>query len=156
MPDAEPNLMTLFAEALARTEPAERAAYLDIACAGDAPLRRRIEALLAAHDGAGRFLEGDDAGSSETTPPTNLQTASESDLETRPPSQPATQRHGSDGTIPGTEDAKSTTGKVIAGRYTLRGVLGEGGMGTVYRAEQTDPVRRPVALKLIKIGMDSH
>ena len=35
-------------------------------------------------------------------------------------------------------------------------VLGEGGMGTVYRAEQTQPVKRRVALKLIKVGMDSR
>jgi len=47
-------------------------------------------------------------------------------------------------------------GQVIAGRYTLLEILGEGGMGTVYRAEQTAPVRRMVALKLIKIGMDSR
>ena len=46
--------------------------------------------------------------------------------------------------------------RVIAGRYTLRDVLGEGGMGTVYRADQTEPVERQVALKLIKIGMDSR
>jgi len=47
-------------------------------------------------------------------------------------------------------------GQVIAGRYTLREILGEGGMGTVYRAEQSQPVKRPVALKLIKTGMDSR
>jgi serine/threonine protein kinase len=47
-------------------------------------------------------------------------------------------------------------GQVIAGRYTLLEVLGEGGMGTVYRAGQTQPVKRQVALKLIKIGMDSR
>jgi tetratricopeptide (TPR) repeat protein len=47
-------------------------------------------------------------------------------------------------------------GRVIAGRYKLVALLGEGGMGTVYRAEQTEPVRRQVALKLIKDGMDSR
>ena len=47
-------------------------------------------------------------------------------------------------------------GQVIAGRYTLLEVLGEGGMGTVYRAGQTQPVKRQVALKLIKVGMDSR
>ena len=41
------------------------------------------------------------------------------------------------------------------GPYTLREVLGEGGMGVVYLAEQTSPIKRRVALKLIKPGMDS-
>ena len=46
-------------------------------------------------------------------------------------------------------------GTVIAGRYKLLEAIGEGGMGTVWVAEQTQPVRRKVALKLIKAGMDS-
>src|SRR5437868_1315978 len=46
-------------------------------------------------------------------------------------------------------------GTVIAGRYKLLEAIGEGGMGTVWVAEQTQPVRRRVALKLIKPGMDS-
>ena len=46
-------------------------------------------------------------------------------------------------------------GTVIAGRYKLLEAIGEGGMGTVWVAEQTQPVRRKVALKLIKPGMDS-
>ncbi len=41
------------------------------------------------------------------------------------------------------------------GRYKLLQKLGEGGMGSVWRAEQTEPVRRMVALKVIKPGMDS-
>jgi len=48
------------------------------------------------------------------------------------------------------------TGTVIAGRYTLAEVIGEGGMGSVYRANQTEPVKRQVALKLIKGGLDSR
>src|SRR5687768_6680208 len=42
------------------------------------------------------------------------------------------------------------------GRYRVESVLGEGGMGVVYRAEQTHPVRRIVALKLIKLGLDTR
>src|SRR5262245_62632537 len=46
-------------------------------------------------------------------------------------------------------------GTIIGGRYKLLEAIGEGGMGTVWVAEQTQPVRRKVALKLIKAGMDS-
>ncbi len=42
------------------------------------------------------------------------------------------------------------------GAYKLLEVIGEGGMGTVYMAEQTEPVKRRVALKLIKTGMDTR
>src|SRR4051812_48663861 len=41
------------------------------------------------------------------------------------------------------------------GPYKLLEVIGEGGFGTVYLAEQEQPVRRRVALKLIKLGMDT-
>src|SRR5262249_33277700 len=58
----------------------------------------------------------------------------------------------------GTGDPPSiveSSGTVI-GPYKLLQPIGEGGMGTVYLAEQTHPVRRTVALKLIKPGMDSR
>src|SRR5215471_18934213 len=41
------------------------------------------------------------------------------------------------------------------GRYQILRPLGEGGMGTVYLAEQREPIRRCVALKVIKLGMDT-
>jgi eukaryotic-like serine/threonine-protein kinase len=47
-----------------------------------------------------------------------------------------------------------TVGMTI-GRYKLLEKLGEGGCGVVYVAEQTEPVRRRVALKVIKLGMDT-
>jgi tRNA A-37 threonylcarbamoyl transferase component Bud32 len=50
----------------------------------------------------------------------------------------------------------SAAGLVIAGRYTLQEKIGEGGMGEVWVAQQTEPVKRRVALKLIKPGMDSR
>ncbi|MCI0539421.1 MAG: hypothetical protein L0Z50_29785, partial [Verrucomicrobiales bacterium] len=42
------------------------------------------------------------------------------------------------------------------GRYKLLQIIGEGGMGAVYMAEQEEPVRRRVALKIIKLGMDTR
>src|SRR5262249_35819355 len=47
-------------------------------------------------------------------------------------------------------------GSLIANRYRLLRLLGEGGMGTVHVAEQLQPVRRRVALKLIKPGLDTN
>ncbi len=44
----------------------------------------------------------------------------------------------------------------VVGRYLLKEQIGEGGFGVVFRAEQTEPVRRDVALKVIKLGMDTR
>ncbi len=53
------------------------------------------------------------------------------------------------------QDTAAVIGQKI-GPYKLLEVIGEGGMGTVYMAEQTEPVKRRVALKLIKTGMDTR
>src|SRR5262245_12013557 len=55
---------------------------------------------------------------------------------------------------PGLALGDDVVGQTI-GSYKLRELLGEGGCGVVYVAEQAEPVRRRVALKLIKLGMDS-
>ena len=46
-------------------------------------------------------------------------------------------------------------GAIVGGRYKLLDLIGEGGMGSVWMAQQTEPVKRLVALKLIKEGMDT-
>jgi serine/threonine protein kinase len=163
MPDANRNLMTIFAEALERSDEAARAAYLHSACGDDAALRERVEALLAAHEGAGRFLEPDSCAMSGTAAPETQGAPRASVPETRASSQMVNKEQRSDGATttiagPGRADRPHgfVAGQVIAGRYTLLDVLGEGGMGTVYRADQTEPVKRQVALRLIKVGMDSR
>jgi len=104
--------------------PAEqRADYLRQACGGDEALQRRIEALLAAEEKAGGFLE---------------EPASPAGRPTIVLSIPPTEKPGD---------------KI--GRYKLLQQIGEGGCGVVYMAEQEEPVRRRVALKVIKLGMDT-
>ncbi len=141
----------------------ERAAYLERECGGDAELRARVEALLAADGGGAPVLDEDLTAAYEPTSPATLEATAASRAETRLPSELATAEDRSDVadfTLAGAPQADrpggSGVGQVIAGRYTLLEVLGEGGMGTVYRAGQTQPVKRQVALKLIKVGMDSR
>jgi WD40 repeat protein/serine/threonine protein kinase len=58
-----------------------------------------------------------------------------------------------------TVDDESSTqrpGVVLDGRYKLLEEIGEGGMGSVWMAQQTEPVKRLVAVKLVKAGMDSR
>jgi WD40 repeat protein len=112
---------SLFLAALERTDPAERQAFLEQACAGDAELRQRIGRLLTAYA----------AGQDKLEPPA-------------PAPAPTVDYHPTAG-----------PGDVIAGRYKLLERIGEGGMGEVWVAKQTEPVHRKVALKLIKPGMDS-
>ena len=52
--------------------------------------------------------------------------------------------------------SSAKSGMIIAGKYKLINPIGEGGMGTVWMAEQREPVKRLVAVKLIKAGVDSR
>src|ERR1051325_8921909 len=122
---------TIFDAAIA-LPPAERAAFLADACGVDLHLRQRVEALLRAHD------------------------ANESILPDQPDARLTIQPAGG-------EDPNSTlpapqleqVGERV-GRYRLLQQIGEGGCGVVYLAEQLEPVKRRVALKVIKPGMDSR
>jgi len=115
----------VFAEALLRDTPEACAAYLDGACGTDTALRQRVEALLRATKNAGDFLE---------EPPTGLS-------------------GNTDSTQPVSALNEKPGDKI--GRYKLLEQIGEGGCGVVYMAEQLEPVRRRVALKVIKLGMDT-
>lgn len=63
MKDDADRELAIFTEAI-KVPLRERAAYLDVACDGDEPLRRKVEALLKAHDRLGNFLEDPPGGES--------------------------------------------------------------------------------------------
>src|SRR5215510_11393330 len=65
-------------------------------------------------------------------------------------------RESSTKTIPAQSDMLTERTGMKIGRYRLLQQIGEGGFGVVFMAEQTEPVQRKVALKLIKAGMDTR
>ncbi len=58
--------------------------------------------------------------------------------------------------VPSPETLLTEGPGTVIGRYKLLEKIGEGGMAVVYMAEQTEPIRRKVALKIIKLGMDTR
>ena len=115
---------------------AERAAFLDAVCGADKSLRYRLEALLAAHEQPDGVL------------PTQAETARLRSEASARQARSAVEVEFAD------EPPDEAVGQTI-GRYKLLEKVGEGGCGVVYVAEQTEPVRRRVALKVIKLGMDT-
>jgi tRNA A-37 threonylcarbamoyl transferase component Bud32 len=129
------RVKALFQAAIERDDPDERLGFLDREIGDDAELRARLNALLAAYDQPPSDL---DRPLDATTDNAGSQSASHDQ----------TRNHQ-------TNEGQGLIDSVIAGRYKLRQEIGEGGMGSVYLAEQLQPVKRKVAVKLIKAGMDS-
>ena len=121
----------IFEQALGIKETEAREEYLRSACEGDLALLERLQRLLGAHDRAGKFLEASQTagGTSEILPLTAGRTSL----------LPAPEKLGD-----------------RIGHYKLLQQIGEGGCGVVYMAEQGEPIRRRVALKVIKLGMDTR
>ena len=101
---------SIFMEAVQKSTPQERAAFLDQVCADDAELRRSVDLLLLAHDKAGHFLEPGARNDATIDQPVRE--------------------------LPGT----------VIGPYKLLQQIGEGGMGTVFMAEQSHPGVREISL----------
>jgi WD40 repeat protein/serine/threonine protein kinase len=129
MNTASPAEEAIYNAARQFADPEKLSAYLDLACNGNQAMRKRIESLLRATPEAEGFFGRSAVNVSK---------------------------------LPGLTDAEASVMTPIAegpgtviGRYTLLQMIGEGGFGVVYMAEQKEPVRRRVALKIIKLGMDT-
>jgi serine/threonine protein kinase len=134
--EPEHPLRSIFGEALGIADVEERSAFLDRVCGPHSVLRREVEELLLAQAQAGNFLPDKPAT-------TKSRAAVERLVEAANPA--------------GTSRVATTIEKPgdRIGRYELLEKIGEGGCGVVYLAWQETPVRRQVALKVIKLGMDT-
>src|SRR4051794_26496789 len=104
-----------------------RPTFLDGACHGNPALRQRLDALLAANESPDEFLDAP-----------------------KPDRKPLKTMKIEIADVP--DEAVGQT----LGNYKLLQKIGEGGCGAVYMAEQEHPVRRRVAVKVIKLGMDTR
>jgi len=117
---------------------AERAAFWDRACSGDAALRAAVEKIWAEYTEAESFFD-------ECQPALN-------------PGAEAVRLIADSTDFAEAISAEFDSDKIVGskiGPYKLLQKIGEGGCGAVYMAEQEKPVRRRVALKVIKLGMDT-
>jgi serine/threonine protein kinase/Flp pilus assembly protein TadD len=122
----------IFCAAIAIESAADRADYIARMCGDDTDLRGRVEKLVTAHFRAGSFLE----------PPAEALPSGARELP-RP--------RGTDTLIGSMREGPGS----VVGSYKLLEQIGEGGFGVVFMAEQQQPVRRKVALKVLKPGMDT-
>jgi eukaryotic-like serine/threonine-protein kinase len=125
---------SVFLKALDIESPTERAAFIEVACQGNPDLLASVAALFDAHESdanpVDRHMAVDAVFRIGNLDETALYPA------------PAHPSHH----LPGTR----------IGAYKLMELIGEGGFGLVYVADQQEPVRRRVALKIIKPGMESR
>ena len=143
MSDDTGSVEEIVRAALKIDDPVERAEFIRAAGDGDAALLRRVERLLRENQSEFETLGEDDTTLGEwfrrhETPSPGFHTA--------------TTLHDDDEDAPG---GAYHDGDQI-GRYRLLQQIGEGGFGAVFMAEQSQPVKRRVALKVIKLGMDTR
>jgi eukaryotic-like serine/threonine-protein kinase len=128
----------IFYSALEIKLPDQRRAFLDRMCQGEPALRSVVEKMLASQTKAEEFFR---EGGVVRLPVKEL-------------AQSLADTPGLGEHLDGLDRQDESIGKCI-GIYKVRQRIGEGGCGVVYMAEQEKPVRRRVALKIIKLGMDT-
>ena len=130
---------TLFEGALNLRDPEVRDAFIEQSCRGNPVLRARLEKLLGLQSRAETFFDFD-----------TRKTLSGEETEDR---ISRSQTWDDQAPEPLTDAVDDTNVRI--GRYKLVRRLGDGGCGVVYAAEQQEPVQREVALKIIRMGMNT-
>jgi eukaryotic-like serine/threonine-protein kinase len=125
------NELDLFAAAIAIADSAEQDSFLDRECVGRPELRARINQLICVHRHSHSILD-------------------------RPVEIPAKENYPLLARTVDLPNRDLQPGYVFAEKYKLLEQIGEGGMGEVWVADQMEPIKRRIAIKLIKPGMDSR
>jgi hypothetical protein len=131
-----PTFREVIQAALEIPDMIERSKLLDRTCQNDTELRARVEKFLASEGQAEAFFSD----------------CAEAVIAAADGENPAA---GSDAEPAAAEDSLGEPIGATIGRYKLLQKIGEGGCGVVYLAGQEQPIRRQVALKIIKLGMDT-
>ena len=131
MSTSNQDLETIYTEAIKIHSTEDRARFLDKACSDNHTLRARLEGLIQAQAQAELFFD-ETAFRTEYYDSNLAEKSTSLDL------------------LPGEFKLHDTIGP-----YRLMEQVGEGGFGVVWAAEQREPIRQRVALKIIKVGMDT-
>ncbi|MBM4091187.1 MAG: serine/threonine protein kinase [Planctomycetes bacterium] len=134
MKSDHPTEKSLFLAALDIESPRDRAGFIEVACRGNPQLFASVSALLREHERAFNPIDNPIVNGVSSQRDNADETES---VSSRP------------------EHSQQALGTLI-GPYKLMEQIGEGGFGLVYVADQQEPIRRRVALKLIKPGMESR